>query len=185
LDSGHGLVSTESRILTESKFSFKQRVEGEGRDTNPEELIAASAASCFAMALSKTLQDEDKVAVKPEPVAALTEGTITEAHADAADIPLECMQATTMKLDTTLHSAIRRMKPRDQTLRAFVRELVSSEEKRRTLEAAAETYGALLASRKDEAAWLAAWKSPHSPPRLPTSTALSSAASSTGSKPTA
>jgi len=64
LDSGHGLVSTESRVLTESKFSFKQRVEGEGKDTNPEELIAAAAASCFAMALSKTLQDEGKVAVK-------------------------------------------------------------------------------------------------------------------------
>jgi len=30
LDSGHGLLSTESRVLTESKFSFKQRVEGEG-----------------------------------------------------------------------------------------------------------------------------------------------------------
>jgi osmotically inducible protein OsmC len=64
LDNGHGLVSTESRVLTESKFSFKERVEGEGKDTNPEELMAAAAASCFAMALSKTLQDEDKVAEK-------------------------------------------------------------------------------------------------------------------------
>jgi len=68
------------------------------------------------------------------------------------------MQATTIKLDSALHPAIRRMKPRDQTLAAFVRELVSSEEKRRTLEAAAETCGALLASNKDEAAWLAAWE---------------------------
>jgi len=64
LENGHGLVSTESRVLTESKFSFKQRVEGEGQDTNPEELIAASASSCFAMALSKTLQDEGKTAEK-------------------------------------------------------------------------------------------------------------------------
>ena len=64
LEDGHGLVSTESRVLTESKFSFQQRVEGEGKDTNPEELIAASAASCFAMALSKTLQDENTVATK-------------------------------------------------------------------------------------------------------------------------
>ena len=64
LEGGHGLVSTESRVLTESKFSFQQRVEGEGKDTNPEELIAASAASCFAMALSKILQDEGTVATK-------------------------------------------------------------------------------------------------------------------------
>jgi len=64
LEQGHGLVSTQSRVLTESKFSFKQRVEGEGKDTNPEELIAAAASSCFAMALSKTLQDEGKVATK-------------------------------------------------------------------------------------------------------------------------
>lgn len=64
LKNGHGLVSTESRVLTESLFSFGQRVEGEGKDTNPEELIAAAASSCFAMALSKTLQDEGKVAEK-------------------------------------------------------------------------------------------------------------------------
>lgn len=64
LDNGHGLVSTETRALTESSFSFAQRVDGEGRDTNPEELIAAAASSCFAMALSKTLQDESKVAEK-------------------------------------------------------------------------------------------------------------------------
>lgn len=64
LEDGHGLVSTESRVLTESRFTFKQRVEGEGKDTNPEELMAASAASCFAMALSKTLQDEGTVAEK-------------------------------------------------------------------------------------------------------------------------
>ena len=68
------------------------------------------------------------------------------------------MQATTIKLDSTLHSAIRRMKPREQTLTAFVRELVASEEKRRALEEAAGSYQALLASNKDEAAWLALWE---------------------------
>ena len=64
LKDGHGLVSTESRALTECKYSFKQRIGGEGKDTNPEELIAASASSCFAMALSKTLHDEGTVATK-------------------------------------------------------------------------------------------------------------------------
>ena len=64
LTEGHGLVSTESRVLTEEKFSFSERVEGEGKDTNPEELIGAATASCFAMALSKTLQDKDLTADK-------------------------------------------------------------------------------------------------------------------------
>lgn len=82
LDSGHGLVSTESRVLTESRFSFEQRVEGEGTDTNPEELIAASAASCFAMALSKTLQDEDRWMSSME---STLEALLRDAPAGAAD----------------------------------------------------------------------------------------------------
>ncbi len=69
------------------------------------------------------------------------------------------MQATTIKLDAKLHSAIRRMKPPDQTLTGFVRDLVAREEKHRGLEAAAEAYSALLDSHKDEAAWLAEWES--------------------------
>ena len=68
------------------------------------------------------------------------------------------MQATTIKLDPKLHSALRRMKPRALTLTAFVRELVAREEKRRALEEAAETYHALLAAHQDEAAWLASWE---------------------------
>ena len=60
LDDGHGLVSTESRSLTEEEFSFSRRVDQDARETNPEELIAAAAASCFGMALAKTLQDDDQ-----------------------------------------------------------------------------------------------------------------------------
>ncbi len=69
------------------------------------------------------------------------------------------MQATTIKLDPKLHSAIRRMKPRDQTLTGFVRDLVAREEKLRQLGAAAEAYAALLDDNQDEAAWLAEWHS--------------------------
>ena len=68
------------------------------------------------------------------------------------------MQATTIKLDSELHVAIRRLKPRKQTLTGYVRELVAREEKRRALESAADAYAALLASSKDEADWLAAWE---------------------------
>lgn len=70
LDNGHGLVSVESRAFTEQKFSFSKRVDQNARETNPEELIAAAAASCFGMALSKTLQDDgqasDKLRVKAD-----------------------------------------------------------------------------------------------------------------------
>ena len=67
------------------------------------------------------------------------------------------MQATTIKLDARLHTAIRRLKPREQTLTAYVRELVAREEKNAALEAAADAYTALLTAHKDEAAWLAGW----------------------------
>lgn len=55
---GHGLVTTGSEIIRKAKFGLNSRVKGNGKDTNPEELIAAAAASCFSMALSKTLTDE-------------------------------------------------------------------------------------------------------------------------------
>ncbi len=69
------------------------------------------------------------------------------------------MQATTIKLDSKLHSAIRRMKAREQSLTGYVRELVAREEKRAALEAAAETYAQLLAKHKEEAEAMTAWES--------------------------
>lgn len=62
LDQGHGLVTTDSKVLVEQPFSFKARVaQGDKTQTNPEELIAAAVASCFSMALSKTIQDDDAI----------------------------------------------------------------------------------------------------------------------------
>lgn len=51
LKDGRGVVSTESGALAEKKYSFSTRFEGEP-GTNPEELIGASHAACFSMALS-------------------------------------------------------------------------------------------------------------------------------------
>ena len=68
------------------------------------------------------------------------------------------MHATTIKLDTRLHTAIRRLKPREQSLTGYVRELVAREEKCAALESAADAYAALLAANKAEAAWLAGWE---------------------------
>lgn len=48
---GTGKVSTQSTVLDNAQYSFKTRFE-EGKGTNPEELIAAAHAGCFAMKLS-------------------------------------------------------------------------------------------------------------------------------------
>jgi osmotically inducible protein OsmC len=61
---GKGWVSTASGILNDQPYGFGTRFADES-GTNPEELVAAAHASCFAMALSFALAKEG-----------LTEGTI-------------------------------------------------------------------------------------------------------------
>jgi lipoyl-dependent peroxiredoxin len=53
---GKGHVSSQSTALNKIQYSYKSRFE-EGVGTNPEELIAAAHASCFAMKLSFVLQE--------------------------------------------------------------------------------------------------------------------------------
>ena len=52
---GSGKVTTQSGILKETQYSYMSRFE-QGIGTNPEELVAAAHASCFAMKLSFVLQ---------------------------------------------------------------------------------------------------------------------------------
>lgn len=54
LKDGKGNISTKSGILSDAPYSFITRFEN-GKGTNPEELIAAAHAGCFAMALSAQL----------------------------------------------------------------------------------------------------------------------------------
>jgi osmotically inducible protein OsmC len=54
---GKGRVSTQSGVLADQPYSFNTRF-GEEAGTNPEELIAASHAACFTMALSFGLAKE-------------------------------------------------------------------------------------------------------------------------------
>jgi lipoyl-dependent peroxiredoxin len=54
LKDGKGTITTDSGVLQASQYSFGTRFE-EGKGTNPEELIAAAHAGCFAMALSMIL----------------------------------------------------------------------------------------------------------------------------------
>lgn len=54
LKSGKGTLTTQSGLFTETPYSFRDRFE-DGKNTNPEELLAAAHAGCFTMALSMTL----------------------------------------------------------------------------------------------------------------------------------
>lgn len=55
LRDGQGQVSTETGSLSGQNYSFAKRF-GEEKGTNPEELIGAAHAACFAMALSGDLE---------------------------------------------------------------------------------------------------------------------------------
>ena len=55
LETGQGLVSTESKALFEIPYSFPTRF-GDEVGLNPEELIAAAHASCFSMSVANTLK---------------------------------------------------------------------------------------------------------------------------------
>jgi osmotically inducible protein OsmC len=52
---GSGNLTTQSTTLNKTRYSYKSRFE-EGVGTNPEELVAAAHAGCFAMKLSFVLQ---------------------------------------------------------------------------------------------------------------------------------
>jgi osmotically inducible protein OsmC len=86
---GLGTVSCESGVLSNTRFGYKARYE-DGPGANPEELIAAAQASCFAMTLSAHLEDLHRTPKSIRATATVTldrigEGyVITEMHLDVA-----------------------------------------------------------------------------------------------------
>ncbi len=53
---GSGFVTTQSKVLNETPYSFNSRF-AEGIGTNPEELLAAAHAGCFTMKLTFVLNE--------------------------------------------------------------------------------------------------------------------------------
>ena len=53
---GSGVLTTQSKTLNDTQYSFKSRFE-EGVGTNPEELLAAAHAGCFTMKTSALLTE--------------------------------------------------------------------------------------------------------------------------------
>src|SRR5664279_5790286 len=77
LKDGKGTVSTPSGVLTNAQYSFGTRFEN-GIGTNPEELIAAAHAGCFAMAFSAEL---GKAGIAPESISATATVTLDKTDA--------------------------------------------------------------------------------------------------------
>lgn len=76
---GKGQLSTQSTLIKSAHYSYSSRFE-QGTGTNPEELVAAAHAGCFAMKLSFILGEAgftpDELNV--ECTITLGEGVITE-----------------------------------------------------------------------------------------------------------
>lgn len=73
LKEGTGTLDTQSGVLKENAYSFKGRFEDENTQaTNPEELIAAAHAGCFAMQLSHFLAENGTTAERLEAKAVVT-----------------------------------------------------------------------------------------------------------------
>ncbi|SFT39516.1 OsmC family protein [Mesorhizobium sp. YR577] len=87
LTEGAGTLDTQSGALKAAPYSFKMRFEDESgkSGTNPEELIAAAHAGCFAMQLSHFLAENGtpadelnaKAVVTLIPGTGITESAIT------------------------------------------------------------------------------------------------------------
>jgi lipoyl-dependent peroxiredoxin len=86
---GKGVVSTQSSVLNNTQYSFKSRFE-EGVGTNPEELVAAAHAGCFAMKLSFVIGEGGFVptSIDAEATATFEDGKIAYMHLDVkASVP--------------------------------------------------------------------------------------------------
>jgi osmotically inducible protein OsmC len=88
---GTGTNTTQSGVLSNTRYSYKSRFE-EGVGTNPEELIAAAHAGCFTMKLSFVLNAagftadniDTKCTITLDPAA----GAISESHLEVkAKVP--------------------------------------------------------------------------------------------------
>ncbi|MDF2156598.1 OsmC family protein [Algoriphagus sp. CAU 1675] len=78
---GKGHLTTASSALEKNQYSFSSRFEN-GVGTNPEELIAAAHAGCFAMKLSFNLSGENFPPKELEVTCNITfeEGTLKKSH---------------------------------------------------------------------------------------------------------
>ncbi|MGZ3884583.1 MAG: OsmC family peroxiredoxin [Bacteroidia bacterium] len=80
---GAGELSTTSNALRKTPYSYRSRTEN-GAGTNPEELIAAAHAGCFAMKLAFMFESAGYTADEIHAVCEVTfeGGEVTSSHID-------------------------------------------------------------------------------------------------------
>lgn len=88
---GQGALTTQSKTLNNTAYSFVSRFEN-GSGTNPEELIGAAHAGCFTMMLTSLLTKAGFTATRLETQAEIaldpSAGAITSSHLTVkADVP--------------------------------------------------------------------------------------------------
>ena len=82
---GTGSLTTQSATLKDTPYGFNSRF-GDGKGTNPEELIAAAHAGCFTMAFGNELSTSghtpDTIATTATVTLAITDDgpTVTKIH---------------------------------------------------------------------------------------------------------
>lgn len=107
LKEGKGTISSDSGALSDQPFGFNTRFDDKN-GTNPEELIGAAHAGCFAMAFANELSSLDVV---PKDVS--TKATVHLEEIDSGfrisrsdiDITLEAPGADRAKIDKALKAA--------------------------------------------------------------------------------
>jgi osmotically inducible protein OsmC len=79
---GKGTLTTQSKILDQTNYSFKTRFVGTEAGTNPEELLAAAHAGCFTMAVSAALTEKGLNPLSLDTIATVTmeNFSITSVH---------------------------------------------------------------------------------------------------------
>jgi len=87
---GKGTLSTASGVLDKTSYSFHTRFEDGEKGTNPEELVGAAHAGCFAMQLSVLLGEEGFTpdSLDVEATVTFEDGEVTVINLDLkGDIP--------------------------------------------------------------------------------------------------
>ncbi|AOW19769.1 OsmC family protein [Urechidicola croceus] len=77
---GKGTLTSASKVLDKTPYSFHTRFEDGEKGTNPEELIGAAHAGCFTMQLSFLLNEENFTATTLDVDATVTfeDGAVTK-----------------------------------------------------------------------------------------------------------
>jgi lipoyl-dependent peroxiredoxin len=78
---GKGTLTTQTGVLSKVPYNAVSRF-GEGKDTNPEELLAAAHAGCFSMKLAFVMDEAGVTDKQIETTCTITlsDGVITESH---------------------------------------------------------------------------------------------------------